>query len=194
MAPSISISILVTLFIASFFHFSLISNANDELLTEACINGMEVWDYKLCLQVLQNDFRISSASDVFTLATSIIESGIFNATNTRAFIQKSIENELRDAAYYGSLEDCNDVYNSIIGSFQSALVEVKDHKEYNAATYDLLLLSTDYVNSCQNALDSQEMQNSTISAENKFVKIFGLAALKIVSRLDQNSAPPRMFD
>ncbi|KAL2467938.1 uncharacterized protein Fot_51463 [Forsythia ovata] len=128
------------------------------------------------------------------LATSIIESGISNATNTRAFIQKSIGDRSRDAPYNGSLEHCNDVYNSIIGSFQSALVEVKDYKEYNAATYDLLLLSTDYVNSCQNALDSQEMQNSTISAENKFVKTFGQAALKVVSRLDQNSAPPRMLD
>lgn len=81
----------------------------------------------------------------------------------------------------GALKDCKKSYDWAIGSFNSALGEVKENEyEYETASYDLLLAGTDCIRGCEEAVASKGIKDGIIVSGNKFVRIFGLTAFEAV--------------
>ncbi|CAI9778009.1 unnamed protein product [Fraxinus pennsylvanica] len=199
MAASFISSILMSLFLS---HLFLVppaatatttgpSRSGGQLLKIACtIDGIadpKTWDYNLCIKVLKSNPKVASSPNLPTLAINIIKFGISNITNTHTHIKNSQERKNVGSAHRpalkASLKACDESYELILISFQSALGEVKDDKEYETATYDLLLARTDDLDGCKKALASKKVEDSSISSGNKFVNLFSTAADAVCTRL-----------
>ncbi|KAL0438265.1 UNVERIFIED_CONTAM: hypothetical protein Slati_2309500 [Sesamum latifolium] len=109
-----------------------------------------------------------------------MNAGISNATNTRKHIETLLRKS-RDVK--GAVHECKLSYESVIGSLNSALSEVRDDKEYLTATYDLKIASTDNIERCAKAVASGKVKDETILSGNKVVPIFGMSAYNAVDKL-----------
>ncbi|KAG8372815.1 hypothetical protein BUALT_Bualt12G0106300 [Buddleja alternifolia] len=115
-----------------------------------------------------------------------MESGIPNATNARRYVQRRLNKPKIDSKLNGVLKECKLSYDSVIASFRSALSDVRDDKEYQTATYDLLLASTNYIKPCIDVVASKKIKDGTILIGNRIVPIFKLSAYEVVDRLDSS--------
>ncbi|KAL0326021.1 UNVERIFIED_CONTAM: hypothetical protein Sradi_5171400 [Sesamum radiatum] len=106
--------------------------------------------------------------------------GISNATNTRRYIEKLLRKS-RDMK--GAVHECKLSYDSVLGSLNSALSEVREIKEYETATYDLKIASTDNIERCADAVAKGKVEDETILSGNKVVPIFGMSAYNAVDKL-----------
>ncbi|KAL0363972.1 UNVERIFIED_CONTAM: hypothetical protein Sangu_0494800 [Sesamum angustifolium] len=88
----------------------------------------------LCIQILEFEHCIVSVTNLFNLSIEIMNTGISNATNTRRYIEKLLR-KCRDVK--GAVHECKLSYDSVLGSLNSALSEVREIKECETATYDL---------------------------------------------------------
>lgn len=182
------VSILMILFIYSIILLFSMSNViaisaastSPSMIEEVCSNTQRNFDPKLCIQILRSEQQIVSATNLFDLSIGIIKSGISNATNTRTYVEKMLNKSTNSK---GALRECKLSYDSVIGSLNSALSEVRDDKEYQTATYDLLIASTDYIGQCADAVASEKVEDGTILSGNKVVPIFGLAAYNAVESI-----------
>ncbi|KAL0360399.1 UNVERIFIED_CONTAM: hypothetical protein Sradi_3724400 [Sesamum radiatum] len=109
-----------------------------------------------------------------------MNAGISNATNTRRHIETLLRKS-RDVK--GPVHECKLSYDSVLGSLNSALSEVRDIKEYDAATYDLKIASTDNIQRCVDDVASGKVKDETILSGNKVVPIFGMSAFNAVNKL-----------
>lgn len=91
-------------------------------------------------------------------------------------------NSTTDLNLKGALKECKSSYDWSIGSFKSALSEVRI-KEYETASYDLLLAATDCIHNCEEAVASKRIKDGIIASGNKFARIFGLTAFEAVDRI-----------
>ncbi|CAA2934721.1 uncharacterized protein LOC111409376 [Olea europaea var. sylvestris] len=195
MASSFFSSILMSLFLSYLF---LVPPANaattnspssrgGRLLKIACtVDGVadpKTWDYNLCIKVLKSNPKVAFSPNLPTLAINIIKFGISNITNTHTYIQKTLKRKNVGSALRTALKACDESYEFILKSFQSALREIEDDKEYETATYDLLLARTDNLDGCEKALASKKVVDSSISSGNKFVFLFSTAADAVCTRL-----------
>ncbi|KAG8378086.1 hypothetical protein BUALT_Bualt08G0101500 [Buddleja alternifolia] len=192
MASSI-VSILSTLFVSTIFFLLSTQNIvtssripSTPLIQKACSNTNRGIDSKLCIQILRSQRQVVSAKNLFDLSIGIMELGISNATNTRRYVQRRLNKPKIDPKLKDVLKECKLSYDSVIASFRSALSEVRDDKEYQTATYDLLLASTDYIKPCIEAVASKKIKDGTILIGNRVVPIFGLSAYEVVDRLDSS--------
>ncbi|KAG8378087.1 hypothetical protein BUALT_Bualt08G0101600 [Buddleja alternifolia] len=196
MASSI-VSILTTLFIATIFLF--ISSPNivtstkittSPLIGEACSNKGRNIDSKLCIKVLQSQRQVVSAKKLFDLSIRIMKSGLSNATNTLKYLEKRLNKPKIDPNLKGALQKCKSSYDLVTSSFKSALSEVRDYKNYDLPSYELLIASTDNIKPCVEIVASKKIKDGIILIGNKVVPIFGLSACNVVDRLYLNSRTP----
>ncbi|KAK4437580.1 hypothetical protein Salat_0092000 [Sesamum alatum] len=183
MNSSIVSTLMISLMYSIFISFSIhevIASTPSSLIKEVCSNTGRNIDSKLCIQILQSEQQIATATNFFDLSIGIMESGISNATNTLRYVEKILSGS---ADVKGVLEECKLSYDSVIGSFNSALSEVRDIKEYETATYDLLIASSDNIERCTGAVASGKVEDGTILSGNKVVPIFGLSAYNAVESL-----------
>ncbi|KAL2503733.1 PMEI domain-containing protein [Abeliophyllum distichum] len=189
MVSSFISSILMSLFLSSLLltppcH----ADTSPELLKLACtvdqVTDPKTWNYTLCIKVLESNPKVASSPNLPTLAINIIELGISNVTNTQKYIQKTLTSKNIESSLRIALKACDQSYDLILKSFQSAFGEVKDDEDYESASYDLSLARTDYLNSCQQALASNKVEDLSISTGSKFVILFSAAADAVCTRLD----------
>lgn len=161
------------------------------LINLACNNipDYKDWNITQCIETLESDPQISSVTNLPTLATTIIDVGVTNATNTRAFIQQKVNGEL-EQAFKSALVGCVVWYNDTIENFNNALAIIKEDSGYDSATFVLQMAVHD-INYCDNLVASTNVQDSSISIGNKFVMLFSAAAGQVTTILnDQNEPAP----
>ncbi|KAK6118772.1 hypothetical protein DH2020_047463 [Rehmannia glutinosa] len=183
----------LSMFIASIFLLSSMSNiiiitnarttSSSSLIEKACSDPRLRPNSKFCVQVLRSHPKIVSATNLFDLSIAIMETGISSATNTRAYIENLLKKSNVEPNSKGALKECKSSYDSIILSFKSALSEVKYDKEYQTATYDLLIGSTDDIQRCLDNVASGKIKDRNILSGNKVVPIFGLSAYRAVDSI-----------
>ncbi|KAL6524943.1 hypothetical protein OROMI_030536 [Orobanche minor] len=189
--PTMSSSSTISISISSIFLLFLMPNiivtsAKNTLIEKVCSDLRLMSKSKLCIQVLQSRPKIISATNLYDLSIVIMQSGISNATRTRAHIENILKKPNVKPDLKAPLQDCKSSYDLVILSFNSALREVKDDKEYDTATYDLLIGSTDYIQPCLDGVASGKIKDSTISNGNNVVPIYGLSAYRAIESLDAN--------
>lgn len=185
-------SILVTLFFSSFFCLPLSTTTTTtltKLILEACATSSKDWNQTLCLETLESNPWITSSPDMVTLAITIIEAGLENSTGTRSHIHNMLKNRDLEPGLNLALKSCASLYDLTIGSFKSALVEVKE-MEYEMANYDVFI-AEDYVDNCAKESGFYEVSDLWILTRTGFVKYFCLAANVVTTHLcDKNMPPP----
>lgn len=165
-----------------------ISSSSNSLIPHVCSNTGQNFDPKLCHQILQSDPTIASSANLLDLSINIIELGISNATTTLAHLDKMTKKVFKESNMSAALFQCKSSYDSALVSLKSALSEIKYYKQYDTATYDLLIASTDNISPCQSATIVHNINDVIILTSNKVVPIFGLSAYKAVDSLVAGSA------
>lgn len=178
-APTLMISLIPFILILIQTPNSTSSNA---LLNQACNTTRKGINPKTCLEVLEPLPKVASAKNLFDLSIAIVESGISRSTDTRTHIEGLLKKAGMNANLKGAMQSCKSAYDGVIGSLKSALSEIKI-KEYETATYDLLIASIDDVQVCENAVASKGIKDEIIIKGNKIVPIFGLSAYNVVDQL-----------
>ncbi|KAL6525125.1 hypothetical protein OROMI_030718 [Orobanche minor] len=150
------------------------------LIQRACSNDSTDVDTELCLRVLPFVPSVASAKDLSSLLIAIIKAGISNSTNTRAHIEKVLNNQTNaEPRGKEAFRECKLSYDQVVELFTGAL-EVVGIRDYEAASYSLLIASTDKIKSCQGALTSQKVEDRIIFRANKIVLVFGLSAFTVI--------------
>ncbi|EPS73413.1 hypothetical protein M569_01358 [Genlisea aurea] len=158
--------------------------ASSDLIKKACTIDRGTVDLDICIATLGSYDQISTATTMQTIAVHIAQVGISNSTATRSYIEESLAKP-QAASTKATLEDCKEAYDTVIPSFNSALGEIKKDKEYQTATYDLLLAATDYVGECEKSVVNNKMVDQVIQSGNKAVEVFALSAYQIASDLQK---------
>lgn len=184
MSSSIASTLVIISTLSILLLFST-SNANSSstLIERVCSSTRNDFNLKSCVKVLQSEPRVASTTNLFDLSVGIIKSGISRATRTSRHVNSTLNKSSTNPNLKGALQDCKLAYDWIIGSFKSALGEVKE-KEYQTATYDLLIGGTDNVIYCEKAVASEGIKDEIILRGNKLAKIFGLSAFEAVCSLE----------
>lgn len=183
MSSSIASTLMIIFIHSIFLLISTPTTASSSVLIEqACSTAKNDFGLKLCIQVLQSQPKVASAKTLFALSIQIIESGISRSTDTLSYMESLLKRSSTDPNLQVAVQDCKSAYDAVIVSLKSALGEV-EIKEYQTATYDLLVASTDNIQVCERAMTSKQVKDEIISSGNKIVPIFGLSALGVVEKL-----------
>lgn len=177
---------LIIIFMNSLLIFTIstpTAASSSALIKKACSTGRENFDVNFCIHILQSQPTIASATNLFDLSIGIINSGIAASTNLRTHVESVLKKGTTDPNLRGALQDCKSSYDAVIVSLGSALGETKE-KEYETATYDLLLAGTDNIQVCENIVASRKVKDEIILSGNKIVSTYGLSAYEAVEALD----------
>lgn len=163
------------------------------LISQACnkITDYRDWNTTKCIEILESNPQISSIMDLPTLATTIINVGLVNATNTRSSIQEKAKGA-SEPKIKSALDACVVWYDDSVTKFISAMGIIKedvDHDAYDSATYTLLMAGHD-INYCDNLLVMGNVEDSSIYVANKFVVIFCGAAGQVTTILSNQKRSP----
>ncbi|GFP86924.1 hypothetical protein PHJA_000836200 [Phtheirospermum japonicum] len=165
----------------------IVTSSSNNFIEQACSNPRLGSKSKSCIQILGSQPNIVSAKNLYDMSLAIMQSGISSTTNTRAYIENLLKNLLSKTGpnEKGALQDCKESYDSIILSFKSALSEVRDDKEYQTATYDLLIASTDTFKPCLDDVVAGKIKDGTILNGNDLTLIYLLSAYQAVNSIPE---------
>lgn len=160
------------------------STCSSALLKQACNTASRGIDPKTCLEVLKPLPKVASAKNLLDLSIAIVETGILRSTDTLTHIESLLKKTGTSDNLKGAMKSCKEAYDGVVGSFKSARSEI-EIKEYDTATYDVLIASTDDVQVCEKALASKGVKDEIISKGNKIVPIFGFSAFNVIDELSR---------
>ncbi|KAL8510858.1 hypothetical protein ACS0TY_017607 [Phlomoides rotata] len=177
----------VALIFLTSFSFSIpnvVIAATPKWLNETCYknNIKSIIDPDLCFKILESQKKIVLSRNEIELSVTVIESGISNGTNTQTYIESVLKKRILDPKLKGVFQECKSSYDSALVSLRSALLEVKV-REYQTATYDLLIASTDNIDRCINVVASKKIKDATILIGNKILPMFGFIGYNVVEDL-----------
>ncbi|RVX13293.1 putative invertase inhibitor [Vitis vinifera] len=138
------------------------AHAASELVDGVC---HESQNYSFCIQALESDPKTPAAKDYMDLAVISLNLGISNTTDTRSYINDLYESPETDPSKKPALKGCISGYDGAVGSFKSALGELKE--DALTANYDAKVAGDGAV-SCEDQLASGGVKDSSISARNQF--------------------------
>ncbi|GER26159.1 plant invertase/pectin methylesterase inhibitor [Striga asiatica] len=184
MCSSIFIS---SIFFLSFIMSNLMVNTYAESLIETVCSNDRLYPErtKACIKVLRSHPKIASAKNLYDLSIAIMKTGLSSFTSAQAYIKSQLKRSNVGRDLKDALKACNNSYYSGYISFNSALSEVTYDKEYETATYDLLIGCTDDIQSCEENVASGKIKDSTVSRTNDLASIYGLSAYEAVNELDR---------
>ncbi|KAL3638943.1 hypothetical protein CASFOL_016850 [Castilleja foliolosa] len=181
---SSTIPILIsTIFLLFLMSNIIVTSSTNPLIEKACSNPRLGSKTKSCIKTLKSQPEIVSAKNFYDLSIAIMETGISNATNTRTYIESLLEKPNASVA----LKDCKMSYDAVIASFKSALSEVRDDKEFDTATYDLLI-GTDDFQPCLDDVAAGKIKDPTIFNGNEVAITYGFAAYQAVDDIPSMQA------
>ncbi|GFP86925.1 hypothetical protein PHJA_000836300 [Phtheirospermum japonicum] len=159
----------------------IVTSSSDNLIEQACSNPRLDAKSQSCVQILESQPKIVSAKNLYELSIAIMKSGISSATDTRKYIEKLLDGPAVGPDSKSALQNCKTSYDDVIASFNSALDEVKDDKEFDTATYDLLIGCTDTFQPCLDA--AGKINDPTISSANDATLIYALSAYQAIDNI-----------
>lgn len=163
-----------------------------DIIQNACINSTET---NLCVQVLESDPHVRSATNLFDLCTSIIDFAISNSTSVHTHILELLKDS-KDPNLTKTLKDCESGYEYTIESLASAVGEIRDRNPsdlYQTASYDLFV-SGDGITMCEGAVASSKTGDEIIQKGNEIAGILRLSAIHLVDDiLSKSVAYPPSF-
>ncbi|KAL3638944.1 hypothetical protein CASFOL_016851 [Castilleja foliolosa] len=180
MSPS---NLISSIFLLSLIISNIAAISSTSLIETACSNPRLVGPNTLsCIQTLKAQPDVVSAKNTFELAIAIMKAGISSAIETGKHIDK-----LLGGPHVGpELQSCKTSYDDVVKAIKSALEEVKDDKEFDTATYDLLIGCTDTFQPCLEA--AGKINDPIISNGNNAMLIYGLSAYQAIDSLADTSA------
>ncbi|GFP86926.1 hypothetical protein PHJA_000836400 [Phtheirospermum japonicum] len=169
------------------FNINVISSSNT-LIEQACSNSRLRFKLRICIQILESHQQIISANNFYDLSIAIMQSGISSSTNTRTHVKNLLKEPTLGPNLKDALQDCKSAYNGIILAFNMALNEVRG-KEYDGATYDLLIGSTDGFKRCLNDVAAGKIKDSMILSGNDVALIYAFSAYQAIDSITSKSQP-----
>ncbi|CAA0812491.1 Unknown protein [Striga hermonthica] len=164
----------------------MVDTSAESLIETACSNDRLYPERtKACIKVLRSHPEIASAKNLYDLSIAIMKTGLSSFTSAQAYIKRQLKRANVGLDVKGALIACNNSYYSGYISFNSALSEVRDDKEYETATYDLLVGCTDDIQSCEDNVALGKIEDPIISRTNDLASIYGLSAYEAVNELEQ---------
>ena len=154
------------------FHSLSPTTAATKLVEGVCKKTIS---YANCVEALDSDSRIPSASNLKDLAKIALGLALSNATESKSFIDKLLKIK-RTAA----VAKCSSSYKLVVASFRSALEEVEE--DALTANYDAKIAS-DYAISCENELGSHGIKIPAISTRNNYVQLYSSIGFVITNEL-----------
>nr|KYP64646.1 hypothetical protein KK1_019249 [Cajanus cajan] len=177
---------MLTICLIVIFHFSLPANArvhhshrelvgNDpDLIGQTCKNAEK--NEANCTKILRGIPDVVRAKNYFDFSKAILEFSLKEGTAGQNFLK-----ELATKNNASAIVDCANVhYNEVVGSFWSALGELKEDPE--TANYDAKVAGDGAVN-CQDVLNAAHIVNPDINALNYKMSLLSLIAFLATNNL-----------
>ncbi|XP_073304689.1 uncharacterized protein [Primulina huaijiensis] len=152
------------------------------LIKDVCVGRELPIDFNLCVEILNSEPRVVSASDLTSIAIAITEAGLSKAKKTQWYVRKLQKQPGRTPDYGYVLQQCNAAYELYLVHFRNALDTVK-YEDYLSAAYNLKAGYTDDINQCRNAQSSRKVKDAVISKGNELMLMFADVAFQTVDRL-----------
>ncbi|KAF5444544.1 hypothetical protein F2P56_033668 [Juglans regia] len=167
-----AVLLMLSLSILVFSQSFLPANAAKNLVPDVC---RETISYAGCMHAFQSDPRAKTASNFMDLAKIALELGLKNAIDSKAYIDGLLEKN-----HAAPIKKCSFWYEAVVGSFQSALSELKE--DALTANYDVKIAGDDAA-SCENELASGGVKVPSISARNNDVALYSNIGDVITNKL-----------
>ncbi|EPS64397.1 hypothetical protein M569_10387 [Genlisea aurea] len=160
------------------------SSSSSSLIKKACTVGRGSVDLNLCVRTLESYREILPAKSLPDLAKRILTVGLSNSTATRSYIERAMtKNPPKPLMHV--LKECKAAYDTLMPTYRIAISEITEDKDYETATYDLLIMASDYVGQCEKAVASNKVGDPVILSGNKAVELFGLSTYQIACDLQK---------
>ncbi|XP_062099142.1 pectinesterase inhibitor-like [Humulus lupulus] len=172
-SPTLKISTL-SLFLFLFLSSTQAQTSN--LVDSVC---KETLDYTKCLEALESDPKSKTTTDLKVLAKIAVQLSISNAKGSLSFIHDEIKKGT-GGAQQEALEKCASSYETVVESFNSALIELDD--DVLSANYDIKVAGDD-VDSCKSELVSKKVEIPALSDRNDQVKLYSNIGFVITNKL-----------
>ncbi|PON52638.1 Pectinesterase inhibitor domain containing protein [Parasponia andersonii] len=181
-SPNLKFSTLLSILFLLFLSSPPSTKAESQLVDTIC---QETLNYTMCLEALGSDPQAKTTTDLKVLAKITLRLSISNAKDSLRFINKMINNinEITDdqpIVALAALKQCAYWYEAVIGSFKSALVELKE--DIMTANYDIKVAADD-ADYCQNELVSKKVDVPSLSERNYQVKLYSSIGFVITNKL-----------
>ncbi|KAK9270405.1 hypothetical protein L1049_025984 [Liquidambar formosana] len=167
-------------------HACAVANAPIKLVKDVC---GQTANYTFCVEALESHPKTVSALDLVAITKIALELSIANATSSHAYINDQLKSNDTEPAKRPCLKACVSLYNAVVASFKSALLEVTEDKDYETSNYDVAIAGDD-ANNCEQSLASAGFQDRSITTRNNFVKSFSNIGYVLTNLLYSASTPP----
>ncbi|KAK7343749.1 hypothetical protein VNO77_12760 [Canavalia gladiata] len=175
-----SLTLLFTLSLILISHSPLGVNAKDqsssamEMRIQVCRQNMP--DIMNCMNILRSDPKILKAESYLELSQAILELALKKGIEGQNFLKELVQTN--DVPV---IKECANLhYDGVIGSFRSALKELKEDPD--TANSDAKVAG-DGPDACDRALASAHIVNPDIAALNRQIKLLSNTAFQAINKL-----------
>ncbi|KAF8096345.1 hypothetical protein N665_0312s0032 [Sinapis alba] len=118
-----------------FFLGSTLTMASTKDIDSICNESFIKHNKTFCVQTLTSYPPAASATNMVELVKVAVDLGMIHAKKTASFVA-GLEKEPTFKKYF---KMCNESYNSIVGNFRSARLEIEDKESIDTASSDILV-------------------------------------------------------
>ncbi|PON96236.1 Pectinesterase inhibitor domain containing protein [Trema orientale] len=183
-SPNLKFSTILSIFFLLFLSSSPPSTkAESQLVDTIC---QETLNHTMCLEALGSDPQAKATTDLKVLAKITLRLSISNAKDSLRFINKTINNIINETddqpiVVLAALKQCAYWYEAVVGSFKSALLELKE--DIMTANYDIKVAGDD-ADYCESELVSKKVDIApSVSERNYQVKLYSSIGFVITNKL-----------